>query len=415
MSTQTGSIDLKGMNKSSQTASKYITEINNGITVHPTVMVNGSHYTQTDGNGFYIKQYVDGINDISLGEYTGSTIQLNNGIQGLLINETGIKIQENSIPIAQFGTVTQIGADDNAKIRMTPTNLQILTSQKVQAFGVDTTAREETLEVSIQLSDEELINIGAMREQSVTKTVTLGLNNHSEISNEQDITLKFSSSFIIYLGGRFWPLKSTFDITLTKGQNKETANPILITVDEYDVGTYSYTYIASTDQFTITLEVASTPRSGGILCDHYITAQNAYVPEITLNGEIHVNDSIWDDFTTEQGSVAGNHGTWYYRKWKNGMVEAWYNMDTAISVSFAGGSSGDSAAGTYRKASTATIPSGIFSTTPIFGYVNTTQSGTTIHANIHPVSATEATVYWTRDASGNANITANIYLMGFDS
>ena len=116
------------------------------------------------------------------------------------------------------------------------------------------------------------------------------------------------------------------------------------------------------------------------------------------------------DYITEQGTKSGNHGTWFYRKWNSGMVEAWYNMDTSISVNF---NSSSSVAGTYRKDSTTTIPSGIFSSKPNFGMVNVQQDSTTIHGEFHPVSATSGTVYWTRDATGTANITAHIYLMYF--
>lgn len=389
-----------------QSPNKYITEINNGITIHPIVMANGSHYTQIDGNGFYIKQYVDGINDISLGEYTDSTIQLNNGIQELLINETGIKIQENSIPIAQFGTVTQIGADDNAKIRMTPTNLQILTSQRVQAFGVDTTAKEETLEVTIFLSNEEEIYCSAVGGQSVTQTVTLGLNDHSEISNRQTVTLKFSSIFTTYNSNS----NPAFDITLTKGQNQETTNPISIISDSYVLGTYSYIYVASTDQFTITLSVNSAYSfSGTIFCYSYIATQSAYVPEITLNGDVYINKKILKNFITEQDTKTGNHGTWYYRKWSDGLVEAWYNMDSSVSVAIT-----DSVAGTYRGTFNVTIPSGLFTQTPIGGYVNFTNAGSTIHGNLFMNTNVQATAVVTRDSSSTANLTGFFYIMGYE-
>lgn len=386
-----------------QSPNKYITEINNGITVHPITMTNGSHYTQIDGNGFYIKQYVDGTNDISLGEYTGSTIQLNNGTQGLLINETGIKIQENNESIAQFGTVTQIGADDNAKIKITPTNLQILTSQKVQAFGVDTTAREEALETSIQLSDEELINTGTLyRYESITKSVTLGLNNHSEISNGQNVTLKFKGDFTY---GFFQWYSPTIDIILTKGQNTASSNAIPITINSTTLGTYSYAYTASEDLFVFTLTMNET--SGNLLCDHYVITQNALVPEITLNGDVYVNKKILANFIIEQSTISGNHGTWYYRKWSDGLVEAWYNMDTSVSVTFS------SASNAYRGQFSLTIPDDLFTQTPIGGYANTSKQDSIMHCELRAVSNTQAEITVTKTASGNTTIVGFFYIMGY--
>ena len=138
------------------------------------------------------------------------------------------------------------------------------------------------------------------------------------------------------------------------------------------------------------------------------TRSNAFMVDKT--GDIYPQATKMTDFITEQGSVAGNHGTWYYRKWKNGMVEAWYNMDTAVSVAIT-----TSAANTYRGSRTITIPSGIFTSTPIFGNVNTTQAGTTIHGNIRFVSNTQAEALFTRDASGTVNVTASIYLMGYET
>lgn len=128
---------------------------------------------------------------------------------------------------------------------------------------------------------------------------------------------------------------------------------------------------------------------------------------ITSDGlSISSNEAV----AIEVGSSSGNHGTWYYRKWKNGMIEAWYNMDAAVSVQIT-----TSVANTYRGSRTITIPSGIFTSTPIFGNINTTQEKTTIHGNIRFVSNTQAEALFTRDASATVNVTASIYLMGYET
>lgn len=137
------------------------------------------------------------------------------------------------------------------------------------------------------------------------------------------------------------------------------------------------------------------------------------VPQINMQGEaivtgsLTVNGNVINETVIENGVKIGTHGNWFYRKWSSGMVEAWYNMDTAISVNF---NSSSSVAGTYRKDSAITIPSGIFPAKPNFGMVNVQQDSTTIHGEFHPVSATSGTVYWTRDATGTAKITASIYV-----
>ena len=129
--------------------------------------------------------------------------------------------------------------------------------------------------------------------------------------------------------------------------------------------------------------------------------------DANVEGSLSVNGNVINETVIEQGGAYGNHGTWFYRKWSSGMVEAWYNMDTEISVNF---NSASSVAGTYRKDSAITIPTGIFDFTPNFGIVNVQQENTTIHGEFHPVSNTSGTVYWTRDATGTANITASIYI-----
>ena len=61
--------------------SKYITRINQyGITVHPETVAQGSHYTQIDGNGLYIKELVGSAinlsNDSTLASFTATGIRM---------------------------------------------------------------------------------------------------------------------------------------------------------------------------------------------------------------------------------------------------------------------------------------------------------------------------------------------------
>ena len=68
-------IDLKNQ---VSTTTKYITAITNtGIKIHPAVgLSNNTQYVLINGNGLYINKYVDGTNDIVLGSYTPTNVNI---------------------------------------------------------------------------------------------------------------------------------------------------------------------------------------------------------------------------------------------------------------------------------------------------------------------------------------------------
>lgn len=92
------------------------------------------------------------------------------------------------------------------------------------------------------------------------------------------------------------------------------------------------------------------------------------------------------DYVVEQGTNSG----WYYRKWNSGRSEAWcaYSVGSvAITIS-------SPAYGGYRSDEmTATIPSGIFNTTPtVIGQKHTSQGGWI--ANCYGKSATQVGFFY---------------------
>lgn len=68
------------------------------------------------------------------------------------------------------------------------------------------------------------------------------------------------------------------------------------------------------------------------------------------------------DFVVEQGAS----GNWTYRKWKSGLVEAWYSGSISVTTSPIGN--------IHRAAGlTLAIPSGLFNNTPTFTLANARQ------------------------------------------
>ena len=95
----------------------------------------------------------------------------------------------------------------------------------------------------------------------------------------------------------------------------------------------------------------------------------------------HMLDALKVDYITAEGTS----GNWRYRKWKSGKIEAWgYQSYSSIAINIA-----SAAFGGYRSdVVNMTIPSGIFTRTPDYAFLQkkTSQSG-----SIYFAAATSAT------------------------
>lgn len=110
------------------------------------------------------------------------------------------------------------------------------------------------------------------------------------------------------------------------------------------------------------------------------------------------------DYITAQGSS----GNWRYRKWKSGKIEAWGTWSGSIACTTA-----SQPYGGYRSASitSASIPSGIFTTTP--KYVVATKNGSNAFKlmNFTATSATGTQFYMSCAASETNTVSLSIYAM----
>ena len=138
----------------------------------------------------------------------------------------------------------------------------------------------------------------------------------------------------------------------------------------------------------------------------YINGDTYVSNDAYISGNLTINNSQLSDFVIERSSATSTDGGWYYRKWKSGRVEAWGYITKA------------STAGTiwaspiyYTDVSVA-IPSGIFTTDPIRGYV-TSSSVQWIPAGIGSMSTTQVGFRLMKPSSGSQSISCYIYLCSF--
>lgn len=298
-----------------------------------------------------------------------------------LIDSNGLSMRDGTTTLASFsaGGAT-IGQDNGARTEVT-------------SFGVDLYDEKGIPAISIKSSGAQ----GTVWKKTSYKSTRK--NSASSTKSITDDCIAGATYYITHgTGTRTECTQGTSKTISTTAYNSTTGTNVPITLVASASGTGNITVTTSaTGSVTGSITVSYT-------VEYPVLADMA---SIELSGVVSVNGNAINEIAIENGVKAGNHGTWFYRKWSSGMVEAWYNMDTAISVNF---NSSSSVAGTYRKDTAITIPSGIFPAKPNFGMVNVQQDSTTIHGEFHPVSATSGTVYWTRDATGTANITASIYV-----
>ena len=315
-------------------------------------------YFWTDADGVHVTQ-------VPQDEYVQDPTSA--GINILINSTNGMQVLDGLTVLAMYSVTEIIGDPDGAHVEVTPEGVTIISSDGVLAFDVSASGGTATVNVSKNISR-------VIEEFPDTFTVP-------DLANAiAGSTFKLEG----YVSGNPIPFRKPF----TQG-----------TASSQSVSAHTIAYNGTTG-FTVT-------GSGTIRIYSVTYSATVAIPAVDMQGEVSVNGNIINETVIENGVKSGNHGTWFYRKWSSGMVEAWYNMETAISVNF---NSSSSVAGTYRKDTAITIPSGIFPSKPNFGMVNVQQDSTTIHGEFHPVSATSGTVYWTRDATGTANITASIYV-----
>lgn len=315
-------------------------------------------YFWTDADGVHVTQ-------VPQDEYVQDPTSA--GINILISSTNGMQVLDGLTVLAMYSVTEIIGDPDGAHVEVTPEGVTIVSSDGVIAFNVSASGGTATVNVT----------------KSILRTIEEFPDTFT-VSELGDAIAGSTFELECFESGSPIPFSKTF----TKG-----------TASSQSTSAHTIAYNGTTG-FTVT-------GSGRIRILSVTYSATVAIPAVDMQGEVSVNGNIINETVIENGVESGNHGTWFYRKWSSGMVEAWYNMDTAISVNF---NSSSSVAGTYRKDSAITIPSGIFPAKPNFGMVNVQQDSTTIHGEFHPVSATSGTVYWTRDATGTANITASIYV-----
>lgn len=342
MASQTGSIDLKGLN----------------------IAGSVQQYFWADSDGIHVTQ-------IPQDEYLADPA--NAGINILINSTNGMQVLDGLTVLAYYSISELIGDPDGAHVEITSEGVTI-TSPDGVAFSVQQGAGTSRIMVT-----------KAVEERTSTFPHTFTVPDLSSAVTGTDVIVRYREA----------DTTSSYKVlTFTKGtaQTQSTTH-----------GTVAYDGATA---FTVN-NTSGSFRLRAIL---YYAVE--IVPQINIQGEaivtgsLTVNGNVINETVIEQGGMYGNHGTWFYRKWSSGMIEAWYDMDTEVSVNI-----NTSSAGTYRGSMAVTIPSGIFDSTPNFGYVNSKRAGGTIHGNIIPNSATSAEVLWTRDSSGtNIGMTASIYL-----
>lgn len=130
-----------------------------------------------------------------------------------------------------------------------------------------------------------------------------------------------------------------------------------------------------------------------------LNANNLNNPDIT---SLKIGGEVFADWVTEQGT----NGSWKYRKWHSGKIEAW----TRWEVGTVACTTASPAYGGYRSAGlNYTIPSGIFSSAPyIVGIKSQSQGGWL--ANISATSASQITAFFGSGGSATfTNQTIDIY------
>ncbi len=141
------------------------------------------------------------------------------------------------------------------------------------------------------------------------------------------------------------------------------------------------------DVYDMTREEGEVYEPGTLL-----NANNLNNPDIT---SLKIGGEIIADWVTEQGT----NGSWKYRKWHSGKVEAWTRWNvgtvaiTTASPTFGGYRSGEL---------TLTIPSGIFTSAPFTVAEKTYSMGGWL-SHIRASSATSITAYYGAGASTTIN------------
>ena len=112
-------------------------------------------------------------------------------------------------------------------------------------------------------------------------------------------------------------------------------------------------------------------------------------------------DALKTDYVIEQGTVSN----WSYRKWKSGKAEAWI---TGLSL---GSQSGSVWANPIRyKDLSPSLPSGVFTNTPVVVMTSATNQWWVVDANA--TSTTSISARFATVSSSSSNITVNVYAKG---
>ena len=128
-----------------------------------------------------------------------------------------------------------------------------------------------------------------------------------------------------------------------------------------------------------------------------VSRSNAFA--VDWNGYIYPQNTKMVDFVTEEGAESG----WYWRKWKSGKVEAWGTTSASATT-------GSSWGNLYYSDQSFAIPSGIFSSDPIRGYVSS-RNNQWWAVGISSMSASSVSFRMAKPTSSSQAISVCIYLL----
>lgn len=374
------------INDAAGQVNKYITQIGDtGIKVHPydstNEQVDTDNYTKIDANGMEVYQNIDGA----------------------------------STKVASFGSSgAQIGQNGAAHISILPTGLKIGGESGVECFEIESTngagesifetysvLQEGDASVSVDLTGEtwwnpvsnselvvscilksvytgeymsEVVQMEFVYGQSstATKQATVGgrvctFTGVYDGGGEFDCTVNANAIFVFQSIGLYRPTSafspafgfgtrqigsanayggysSSFGVGLIPSGTMQTV-----------VGKYNEEDTNSDYAFIVGKGASNSSRSNAMEVDWLGNIKAA--GDITDGGgnvlSNKIDASTLADYVIEQDS----DGSWRYRKWHSGKIEAWFNDSITMSATTQQGN-------LYRRSATLAIPSGIFSITP---------------------------------------------------
>ena len=274
MPTQTGSIDLRASKKAQDEAKKYATNFILEHTDNATYFhADDSSFDPTTGNSVKVTDLIEVIREgttmAQFGAGDGDAVILGDESSGNYsnIDSSGFEINVDDNVVASFGQTAKIGRDNSANLEITDGGITGRNAEAVPVFDVSTDGAE--LDLGAEYSFNK-IGSWPVRSSSLYKTISQSYYL-GDIPN--NVTLDWKSvaqeSLHVRFGGNATQhtltsisVTSKSNCTSTNGTYTAQAN-VRVEHDGYSAAvTYSvtvkYTYVASTQTVTVSMEVRLT-------------------------------------------------------------------------------------------------------------------------------------------------------------